>query len=84
MNDKRIKICPELELWYTGHDYDFIATVENQTDRSIKLIIKPDDNGLDHVFDLGPREWFGILADEMGRYDLECLENGEYEVEVQK
>ena len=67
----------------TGRDYDFVATVENKTDKNIRVHYK-DMDLLDiyDTIDVEPNDWVGLLADEEG-YDLvQKFELGQIEVEV--
>lgn len=67
----------------TGRDYDFIATVENKTDKKIRIRYKPMDFTVVYdTIDIEPNDWIGLLADKEG-YDLvRTLELGQVEVEV--
>lgn len=66
------------EVKRTGRDYDFIATIENNTD--LILAITPAD--FEEPFYIEPNDWVGLLADDEGYYTLEALENGKYEIET--
>ena len=72
-------ICVEL----TGRDYDFIATVENKTDKKIRVHYK-DMDLLDtyDTIDVEPNDWVGLLADEEGRGWVRTFELGQVDVEV--
>ena len=50
----------------TGRDYDFIAVVENKTDKKVKIIFNHDDV---EDFSICANDWVGLLADydEIGR-----------------
>ena len=67
----------------TGRDYDFIATVENKTDKKIRVHYK-DMDLLDtyDTIDVEPNDWVGLLADEEGRGWVRTFELGQIEVEV--
>ncbi len=67
----------------TGRDYDFVATVENKTDKNIRIRYNPMDFLVTHdTIDIAPNDWIGLLADEEG-YDLvQKFELGQIEVEV--
>ena len=67
----------------TGRDYDFIATVENKTDKKIRVHYK-DMDLLDtyDTIDVEPNDWVGLLADEEGRGWVRMFELGQIEVEV--
>ncbi len=59
----------------TGKDYDFIATVENKTDKEICIIFA--DEEIDPII---VNDWVGILADNNGYQSLAALQNSEFEV----
>ena len=67
----------------TERDYDFIATVENKTDKKIRVHYK-DMDLLDtyDAIDVEPNDWVGLLADEEGRGWVRTFECGQIEVEV--
>lgn len=67
----------------TGRDYDFIATVENKTDKKIRIHYKDMDifDTYDAI-DIEPNDWVGLLADEEGRGWVRTFELGQVEVEV--
>ena len=67
----------------TGRDYDFIATVENKTDKNIRLRYNPMDFDVIYdTIDIEPNDWVGLLADKEG-YDLvRKFELGQVDVEV--
>lgn len=67
----------------TGQDYDFIATVENKTDKNIRLRYNPMDFVVIYdTIDIEPNDWIGLLADEEGRGLVRTFELGQVEVEV--
>ena len=56
----------------TGRDYDFIAVVENKTDKKVQIVF---DNELEfYNFSLGANDWVGLLANDDGYATLEELE----------
>lgn len=67
----------------TGKDYDFIVTIENKTDKNIRLRYNPMD--FDVIYDtinIEPNDWVGLLADKEG-YDLvRKFELGQVDVEI--
>lgn len=67
----------------TGQNYDFIATIENKTDKNIRIRYKPMDFTVIYdTIDIEPNDWIGLLADKEG-YDLvRTFELGQVEVEV--
>ena len=62
----------------TGHDYDFIAVVENKTNQ--KICVRYDEPGYNDNYDpilIAPNDWIGLLADEEGRDWLKAIENNQ-------
>ena len=67
----------------TGKDYDFIATIENKTDKNIRLRYNPMDFDVIYdTIDVEPNDWVGLLADEEGRGWVRTFELGQVDVEV--
>lgn len=67
----------------TGKDYDFIATIENKTDKNIRLRYNPMEFDVIYdTIDIKPNDWIGLLADEEGRGWVRTFELGQIEVEV--
>ena len=67
----------------TGRDYDFVATVENKTDKNIRIRYNPMDFDVIYdTIDIEPNDWVGLLADKEG-YDLvRKFELGQVDVEI--
>lgn len=73
----------EVTLRKTGHDYDFVAAIQNDTDK--KLVVQVDDlegwyNEGDSTIVVPPHDWVGLEANETGRAQLEAIENGDFKV----
>lgn len=62
----------------TGHEYDFIATVENLTEEPIRIKFVGETDWIETLV-LKPNDWVGLLADTDGYSTLEALSNGRYE-----
>lgn len=62
----------------SNRDYDLIAYVENRTDKEIWIVF-PENTGI-HCFEIPPREWVGLLADEYGYSTLNELRIGNFEI----
>ena len=62
----------------TGRDYDFIAVVENKTDKEVKIIFNNDLEFCD--FSIGANNYVGLLADADGYAFLEELEAKRFNV----
>lgn len=62
----------------TGHDYDFIAVVENKTDKQI--CVHYNEPGYNDNYDpilIAPNDWIGLLADDEGRDWVKAIENNQ-------
>lgn len=57
----------QIEITTTGHDFDFIAIVENLTNKHITIDFFDTETSLD--IDAG--DYIGILADDEGYFILE-------------
>lgn len=67
----------------TGKNYDFIATIENKTDKNIRLRYNPMDFDVIYdTIDIEPKDCVLILADKEGRDLVRKFELGQVEVEV--
>ena len=67
----------------TEKDYDFIATIENKTDKNIRLRYNPMDFDVIYdTIDVEPNDWVGLLADKEGRDLVRKFELGQVGVEV--
>ena len=67
----------------TGKDYDFIATIENKTDKNIRLRYNPMDFDVIYdTIDIKPNDWIGLLADKEGCDLVRKFELGQVDVEV--
>ena len=62
----------------TGHDYDFIAIIDNKTDGQICIHYdKPGYNDHYEPILVAPNDWIGLLADDEGRDWLKAIENNQ-------
>lgn len=52
----------------TGHDYDFIAIIENNSNELVRF----EQYGEDY-FDIEPNDYIGLLADRQGRRILQAM-----------
>ena len=62
----------------TGHNYDFIAIIDNKTDGQI--CIHYDEPGYNDNYEpilVAPNDWFGLLADDEGRGWVKAIENNQ-------
>lgn len=61
-----------IKISTTDRDYDFIAIVENKTDKEIQIIF---DNELEFCnFSVDANDWVGLLANDDGYTSLKELE----------
>lgn len=68
----------KIELKETGQDYDFIAYVENNTDKTLKLYIDDLEGWYSEPLEVSSHDWVGFLADEGGRFQVESIMNGDF------
>lgn len=62
----------------TGHDYDFIAVIENKTNQ--KICVHYDEPGYNDNYDpilIKPNDWVGLLAGEEGRDWIEAIKSNQ-------
>lgn len=62
----------------TGHDYDFIAAIENKTNEQI--CVHYDKPGYNDNYDpilIEQNDWVGLLADDEGRDWVKAIENNQ-------
>ena len=70
----------KIRVQTTGHDYDFIATVENKTEKTI-LIVFEDESDYLPEFSIKVDGWVGLPANDEGYETLEALTNGRFHIE---
>lgn len=68
----------QVELKETGQDYDFIAYVENNTDKTLKLYIDDLEGWYSEPIVVFANDWVGFLADDEGRFQVESIKNGDF------
>lgn len=82
MNKSDIVFCNgEISIQRTGKDYDFIATVENETDGKIELFIGDPMTETTESFVIEPKDWMGICNDSIGRWILNSIASGKFTYE---
>jgi hypothetical protein len=62
----------------TGHDYDFIATIENNTDKTLKIFVDDLEGWYVEPIIVPAHDWVGFLADDEGRFQVESIKNGDF------
>lgn len=68
----------QVEFKETGHDYDFIAYVENNTNKTLKLYIDDLEGWYSEPIEVPAHDWVGFLADDEGRFQVESIKNGDF------
>lgn len=68
----------EVEIKETGHNYDFIAYVENNTDKTLKLYVDDLEGWYSESIVVSANDWVGFLADDEGRNMVESIMNGDF------
>lgn len=81
--ESKYKGYGELELRETGHDYDFIATVENPTGKVMKIFVDDLEGWYSEPLKVEPYNWIGFLADDEGKFMVESIKNGDFKVEFE-
>ena len=67
-----------IKVGITGHDYDFIAVIENKTDKQICIHCnEPGYNDNYEPILIAPNNWIGLLADEEGRDWVKVIKNNQ-------
>lgn len=69
----------QVNIKSTGHDYDFIATIENDTDKTLKLYIDDLEGWYSEPVVIPAHDWVGFLADDEGRFQVESIMNGDFQ-----
>lgn len=70
----------QVEFKKTGRDYDFVATVENNTDKTLKLFIDDLEGWYSDPILVAAHDWVGFLADDYGRSQADHIMNGDFKV----
>lgn len=74
----------KIRVQTTGHDYDFIATVENKTEKTILIVFDDESDYLPEFSvkaDDKADDWVGLLANDEGYETLEAFVNGRFHIE---
>lgn len=69
----------EIDFKETGYDYDFIATIENNTDKTLKLFIDDLEGWYSEPIIIASHDWAGFLADDEGMFQVESIKNGDFQ-----
>lgn len=67
-----------IEVSTTGHDYDFIAVIENKTNQ--KICVHYDKPGFNDIYDptlIQPNSWVGIEANDEGYDWIEAIKRNQ-------
>lgn len=76
--------CGKVELKETGRDYDFVAYVENNTDKILKLYIDDLECWYSEPIVISAHDWVGFLADDEGRGQVESIKNGDFKAVLEE
>lgn len=68
----------QVEIKETGRDYDFIAVVENNTTKTLKLYVDDLESWYSEPIIVSANDWVGLLADDEGRETMENIKNGDF------
>lgn len=68
----------EVEIKETKHNYDFIAYVENNTDKTLKLYVDDLEGWYSEPIVVSANDWVGFFVDEEGRGMVESIMNGDF------
>lgn len=68
----------QVDIKITGHDYDFIAYIENNTDKVLKLYVDDLEGWYMEPITVPANDWVGFLADDEGRFQVESIKNGDF------
>lgn len=68
----------KVEIKETGKDHDFIAYVENNTDKTLKLYVDDLEGWYSEPIVVSANDWVGFLADDEGRNMAESIMNGDF------
>lgn len=67
----------------TGRDYDFVAVIENKTDKPITMVMDKeiaDENCIIDQFNIPSNDWIGLTNWEFDGNTKQALEQGDYEI----
>lgn len=63
----------QIDFTETGHDSDFIATIANHTDKTLKVYIDDLEGWYSEPVTVPSNDWVGFLADEFGCFQAESI-----------
>lgn len=69
----------KIKISETGRDYDFIAVIENKTDKKIKIVFDDDEMEI-YNFLIEANNWIGFLANDEGYEQFEEVKNGRFKI----
>lgn len=70
--------CGSISLMETGHDYDFIAYLANDTNKPQKIFVNDLEGWYSKPIKIAPYGFVGLFADEEGREQLAFLLDGDF------
>lgn len=79
MTKELIYESEELLVQTTGHDSDFIATMENKAEGfDVLVVVFTDDYEWIEPVKINPSDWIGIEANEEGYEVINAIQNGKF------
>ena len=67
-----------VNLKETGNDCDFIATIKNNTDKTLKVFIDDLEGWYTDPVVIPAHDWIGFLSDDTGYFQVESIKNGDF------
>lgn len=66
----------------TGRDYDFVATIENKTNKALSLVFhdleEAEENAITEQYNIPANDWIGLTNWEYEGNNKQALEQGDY------
>ena len=63
----------------TGHDYDFIGTIENKANKTVTVVFDGEYEPVESCI-IPSNDWIGILADEYGSVIMDALKSKSFHI----
>jgi len=71
---KAVKIVP------TGNEYDFIASIINDSNNPIKIYVDDLEGWYSEPITVKANDWIGLTADDEGKDILKCILRGDFKI----
>lgn len=69
-----------IKISETGRNYDFVAIIENKTDKKVEIIFDKEEMQ-EYNFPINPNDWIGVLASGEYYPVYEEIKKGHYAIE---